>query len=686
MKYVLVIVLLACSLQSHSQVKKYLRKAESANFSGDFQKGRDYYIKAVELDKSNYKANLGAGITLAYYLEDLEQSLPYLETALTLSTKDTATELLYALGKTYHYFAQYEKALSYYEQMKNYEEPGNDMYEPELSKRIADCRYGMANPKLTDPAKWYVVNAGKSINTQMPEYVPVLIGKDKMIFTSKRKDDKREKINKDNGKYFESMYITDINNGYTSSPSRYSIPDKNVKGRFKNDNESVVSMMPKAKKIFIYKDRQLYEGDLSATTNEPEKISRTINFDKYQNHAVMEETGQVLYFTSESEKGFGGNDIYRSVKQSDGSWGTPENLGETINTAFEEESPFMSEDGKTLYFASTGHPGYGGFDIYQSTFENGKWSEPLNLGQPLNSPANDLFFVSSEDGAVGYMSSSRKGGQGDMDIYKINYTDKLPKECNGVNKDKFAVDLHEISPGSTRYNVSVMLPEVIRDKVLSMELKIDDVPVNATADGIAYDFSPGKQHSLKAKVVAWCDTCINLYIACAERTISLPGIETLPDLANNTVHTEAPTAGLHGEPMPLPAELENVHGELNESALGKLGLDLSPLYFDKNTFDLRADALTSLEKNISFLKAHPELKLVINGYADARGDENYNKRLSEKRAAKVRAYLKSRSLKNPIEIIGKGETELTNSCGDNADCDESMHRQNRRAVMKVIKK
>lgn len=104
----------------------------------------------------------------------------------------------------------------------------------------------------------------------------------------------------------------------------------------------------------------------------------------------------------------------------DGVWGKPENLGPNVNTAYDEDAPFLSDDGHTLYFASRGHPGYGNFDIYKTVLKDGKWDKPENLGLPINSPAHDIFMVQNKDGNIGFFSSGRKGGKGDMDIYKIN--------------------------------------------------------------------------------------------------------------------------------------------------------------------------------------------------------------------------------------------------------------------------
>ena len=147
----------------------------------------------------------------------------------------------------------------------------------------------------------------------MPEYVPVLTGNSQMIFTSKRKDDDKEKYNLYNGQYFEAMYISDLNNGRTSPPKLFTIPKSYLMSKLSSSDESVISILPDGKEMFLYKNGKIYQGDITASLDHPKKLDKVINFDYYQNHASLSKDGQTLYFTSESASGNGGNDIYKSV-------------------------------------------------------------------------------------------------------------------------------------------------------------------------------------------------------------------------------------------------------------------------------------------------------------------------------------------------------------------------------------
>ena len=145
----------------------------------------------------------------------------------------------------------------------------------------------------------------------------------------------------------------------------------------------------------------------------------TLTTTKHRDHSLtMEKT---LYFVSDRPGGFGGHDIYKSTRNEKGKWSEAENLGNVVNSPYDETAVFMHPDGKTLYFSSKGHAAMGGYDIFKSTFENGKWTEPVNIGYPINTPDDDVFFVISASGKHGYYSSIKEGGKGGQDLYMITF-------------------------------------------------------------------------------------------------------------------------------------------------------------------------------------------------------------------------------------------------------------------------
>ncbi len=187
------------------------------------------------------------------------------------------------------------------------------------------------------------------------------------------------------------------------------------------------------KKMIVYRtNKELTGGDLYFSVFENtnwsnlEKLPEAINSKYAESSASLSEDGNILYFSSDRDGGYGGKDIYRSIRFGNGDWSLPLNLGPTINSKFDDDAPFISADGKSLYFSSKGHKTIGGFDIFKlSLKEDGNsWSLPQNLGYPVNTVKDDIYFVTTEDENKGYYSSSRDGGYGGQDIYRINLIDK----------------------------------------------------------------------------------------------------------------------------------------------------------------------------------------------------------------------------------------------------------------------
>jgi outer membrane protein OmpA-like peptidoglycan-associated protein len=415
LKIIFVFILINSHLKSQEQI--FMRKAEKATEKAEYAKAIDYYKKALESKSNLSEANAGIGVILGNYTENYEEAIPYLEKALKSADSDTTTTVYYTLGKCYHYVGDYQKAIFYYSKLLDYKEIGNPFFTRFIEKQVADCEYALQHPDIN--SKQAVINIGNAINTADPEYVPILVSEDELIFTSKRKDNEKEKINSWDGKYFESMYVSKKENGKFSEPILFNPEESSGKFIFaKKFNESNVSLSPDKKVLFIYEDGDLYQTPLNGNKGKAKKLSKNINIARYQNHASLSRDNQTIFFSSESKLGIGGTDIFMSVKNEKGEWSKPILLDSTINTVFNEDAPFISDDG-TLYFSSSGQPGYGNYDVYKTRMVNGKWTKPENLGQPINSPGPDIYF-SLTTPTTGYYSSSRVGGFGDMDIYAVN--------------------------------------------------------------------------------------------------------------------------------------------------------------------------------------------------------------------------------------------------------------------------
>jgi outer membrane protein OmpA-like peptidoglycan-associated protein/tetratricopeptide (TPR) repeat protein len=649
---------------SCSPLKKHLSKGEDNLLKGNLQMAEYNFRKAYKIDSNNYAANVWLGTTLSEYMAKYDEALPFLERAERISPKDTAEDVFNSMALAYHYQENYDKALLNYRKMKRYktEESEDIVFQKTLAKNHTDCEFAQNNQEEIALKNTYIANLGSQVNTKQPEYVPVIMPNNDLLFTSKRQDTKEEKYNPNDGKYYESMYISKFEGNQFKGVRRYTVPDLMMKSQYKKGHESVISISADGKILYVFRNGKIYEYETSKTNNDASKLSKAINFNYYQNHAFLSKDSKTLFFTSEEgEKGLGGNDIYKTQKQDDGTWSVPENIGNVINTGYDEDSPFLSDDGKTLYFSSKGHDGFGGFDIYKSELVNGSFTKPVNLGRPINSVANDIFYIINRNDSSAYFSSNRRGGKGDMDIYKVNYNVSINKPCNVENFDLVNLSVNRSFDNSLSKDISFELKSN-SNKVVDFAWSVNGINDLPKKESFTYVFSGTESKELNLKIVLWCDTCYNPIIVCQKAQVVFdeirPAIDTTkqPDIVSND-------------------KLKNI------------GFDLNSIYFDFNSYKLRQDAIAIIQQNIKVLKQNTNLKIDVIGHTDSRGNDEYNKRLSQARAKAVKDYLVLNGISKQriISLKAKGESELINNCKDQADCDDAMHQQNRRVEFVIAK-
>lgn len=359
-------------------------------------------------------------------------------------------------------------------------------------------------------------------------------------------------------------------------------------------------------------------------------------------HPALNKAEDKLYFTSDIEGTQGQSDIFVVDIHPDGSFGVPKNLGAKINTGGRETFPYVTED-DILYFASDGHPGLGGLDIFAVDLKTIESSRIVNLGEPLNSVADDFSFIINPNTKKGYFASNRAGGMGSDDIYALTELKALDTRCfihlAGVVKDK--------ETDAFIQNTTVTLLDgngSIRDEThsdangeyaLTTECQETDYVLVASKDGYASD----------------------------KRTISMGTM----DFSNIVLHLVPEDNG-----TPIGTDLTK-------------HLGTNPIYFDFNTSYLRHDAKMILEKIIAYLNTYPKAKVEIRSHTDSRGHRAYNKVLSQKRARETLNYLLSKDISiTRVSSVGMGESQLTNRCDGTIKCTEKEHRKNRRSEFILV--
>jgi outer membrane protein OmpA-like peptidoglycan-associated protein len=386
--------------------------------------------------------------------------------------------------------------------------------------------------------------------------------------------------------------------------------------------------------VKIYKATLVKDGDKEDWGNVTEL---PFNSDQYNTaHPSLSADNKTLYFASDMPGTLGQSDIFKVTVSEDGTLGKPENLGPTINTPGKETFPVMTDENE-LYFATDGHPGLGGLDIFMARLkDDGTFRNPINVGEPANSPKDDFAYIIDTKTRKGFLSSNRDGGKGYDDIYKFLETRKLICEqlLSGIVTDK---ETGEILPGA---------------KVTLMDEKFTVIATVIADEKGYYEFEV---------------ECGTTYYVRGEKE----EYETLEQ------KIEIPKeSGKTDFPIPLEKKVKQVTvGDDLAKAFG-----IKEIYFDLDKWNIRPDAALELEKILDVLKQYPSMKLDIRSHTDCRASHKYNEKLSDRRAKSTIAWLiKNGVAADRLDGRGYGETQLVNHCADGVKCTEAEHQENRRS-------
>ncbi len=369
--------------------------------------------------------NLQMGLCLLNDDYKTKEAIPYLEKAkefypLDRKRNHRAIEARYYLAQAYHLNYRFEEALTELSALKDNIPAKQKVLLKEIERETA---YNQNAIELkSHPVDFRISNLGQAVNSENDEHSPVISADETILmFTSNRQGTGSLKT-------YDDLYYEDIHQSIWREGKW--LPAMNLGQKINTDgNDATCSLSANGQTLILYRNDGI-SGDLYYSTlndkgwSEPVKFPKPINTDYNETHGSFSYDENTLLFSSDRPGGFGGKDLYMTQKLPDGSWGKVMNLGPTINTAEDEESPFLSHDEKTLYFASMGHKSMGGFDIFSSKKLNDqeqKWNEPKNIGYPINTPGDDLFYSPTLDGQRVYFASERPGGYGKSDIWLIEF-------------------------------------------------------------------------------------------------------------------------------------------------------------------------------------------------------------------------------------------------------------------------
>jgi len=597
-----------------------------------------------------------------------DKCTPYLEKAFAINPK-VEKELPYNLAWAHHIHLRWDDAIKYYEIYKNNLDKDDKLYYEQrledVNKKIFECNNGKKYSQ--NPQRVFVDNMGGKINSHYPDYSAYISADESVLmFTSRRETSMgAEKDNADHA-FFEDIFTSVKTNGEWSEAENIGTPINSV------DHDATAGLSPDGTTLYIYAHHGKGGGDIYRSKlngkewTKPEKLGKTINSESRETTISEWYDGSKLLFISNKPGGKGAGDIYLVNKDEKGNYTSAINVGEPLNTKYGEEGVFLVPDGKTLYFSSRGHATMGGYDVFKTTYENGKWSEPENLGYPVNGPDDDVYFVMSGSGRRGYYASAKEGGFGEKDLYMITFLGpEKPFEIS--NED----------------NLLAGVTEPVKSVHAAGTVEIASNPLTILK-GTITDAKTKKPLEASIELV---DNSKNQVIA-TFKSNSVTGKYTvmLPSGKNYGIVVKATDYLFHSENVDIPLStgyqeiIKDI--ELQSISVGSK-IVLRNIFFDFDKDSLRPESTNELERLAKLLNDIPSLKIEISSHTDSKGSDEYNQRLSQLRSVRVVNYLINEKKIAQDRLVAKGYGE-TKPIATN-DTDEG-RQQNRRSEFEILSK
>lgn len=418
------LILFFAALPLFAQDKKALADAEQYFSTRSYDVALPKFLAAIQAGEKDPLVHYKTAVCYQKSPETDEQikSIPYYEYALKNGT-GMPNSLFYDLGTIYLKDENIQKAMENFSKFKEVSSKADKKLMAQADEAMQTCHNALA--LMSVPRNFKVTHFNSIINTKFTEYNPVVSADESaMAFTALRPNTGKTRTG---DKFIEEIYITYNNSGAWSEPKVIPIAhDYNV---------GTAGISADGQKMLIFMGGATDPGSLFQIVKagdvwaKPSLITPSINTPKYlESTASITPDGKTIYFASDRLGGQGGLDIYKTTMGANGTWSSPVNLGNSVNTKANEDAPFIHPDQKTLFFTSDGHNTMGGRDIFVTRMNDAKWTSPENMGYPVNTTVNDNYFTLIADGTRAYFSSDRKGGMGGQDIYYID----LPAESANI--------------------------------------------------------------------------------------------------------------------------------------------------------------------------------------------------------------------------------------------------------------
>ena len=597
----------------------------------EFKSALEFYLLAHTFNPNSSELNRKIGHAYLYTNEPY-LAKDYLLKSLELNT-DTEPILYFLLGKSFQLDQDFETAQTYF--LKFGSEADNktlERYNKLNRKHLKECKSGVEN--IAVKRRMWVDNV-KELNTEFDEISPCITAdRSELIFSSNRLGNSDIYISSRQNRKWK--YITPIEELNTE--------DDDVASSLAYDGQRIL--------LFKFKDGQadIYQSKLEGNNwSEPVlKMSKVVNTDANETFASYDPQDIKVYYVTDGGHG-GDQDIIFSGKKDEDEkyWGKGQSAGHEVNSAFHEGSVFMAPDGQSMYFSSQGHSSIGGYDIFVSYRDkHGLWGKPINLGAPINTPYDELYFSITANGKYAYFSSNRAGGKGGMDIYKATFWGN-PKKPIVITEDHLIASI-------TEPVVNTYVPQTIkiseRNSLTVFKGKI--------LDGIL-------QTPIQAKIKIYDNSTGEVYTSASSNSATGKFLLSLPSGLNYGISVEAEGYLFHSENFNIP-EGSAYNMVSKEIALKNIDIGskiaLRNVFFETGKSEVKIDSYPELDRLIQLMLDVPTLKIELSGHTDNVGNDEYNLNLSQRRADAVRVYLTSRGIdKSRVLAVGYGESKPVDS-------------------------
>lgn len=602
--------------ENYEDAQQYLRQ-------GAYEEGISYLNLAIKADPKFHLAYTQLG-DVYKRLKQLPKAIEYYKKAISVQSTNSDFRFLFNLGETELGSGLYKDAKSHFLQFQNTYKGNDDKLFGLSKKYLIDCQFAISAVKR--PVAYQPFNMGFNVNSEYRDYFPALTADGKTLifsrvvdgnedfYTSERQDDK----------WGKAMPLSaNINTAQF--------------------NEGAQSISPDGKYLFFTgcnRPDGLGRCDIYLSIKEGKQWGKAINLGKvinseyWESQPAISPDGNTLYFVSNRPGGFGGYDIWKSELTAESHWSTPVNLGPSINTAYDENTPFMHSDGKTLYFSSDGWPGMGGKDLFFSKITKDGWQKPTNLGYPINTHNEEIGLIVNADGTEGLFSSNLEGGFGELDIYRF----KLPQH---------------LKPDPVTY-----VKGLIKDAETKMPLAASIVVVDLNTETAMFNDNTSVETG--------------------------DFLAVLPLGSTYSFDVDAPGYLFHSKHYDLrnwdaqkPFEVELYLEKIKVGAK----MTLANLFFDTNKFEILPSSMIELNLLLDFLSTNEQICIEIQGHTDNVGDKKLNDQLSENRAKEVYQFL----IKNGISTKRLSFKGFGSSKPQADNQSEEGRQQNRRTEFIITK-